>query len=91
MNTICLRYTLETISSHQLYLNYFQKYFLSLIERIYNEVGLEDVKNNPMLTVYKRVDILTAACHLGQKQCVNECISKFHTWMHEVNPEFNNP
>lgn len=91
MNTICLRYLDQLNRLLLLYLFTFQKYFLSLIERIYNEVGLEDVKNNPMLTVYKRVDILTAACHLGQKECVNECISKFHTWMHEVNPEFNNP
>lgn len=69
----------------------FQKYSLHLLKPIYAKVGFEDHKDSPLLTVYKRVDVLTAACHLGYKECVNKCVQKFYEWMHEPNPDINNP
>ncbi|KAL1390301.1 hypothetical protein pipiens_012445 [Culex pipiens pipiens] len=69
----------------------FKKYSLHLLKPIYAKVGFEDHKDSPLLTVYKRVDVLTAACHLGYKECVNKCVQKFYEWMHEPNPDINNP
>lgn len=68
-----------------------QKYFLSLIESVYKEVGFDDPRNSDMLTGYKRVDILTAACHLGYQDCVDNSRRSYHIWMMEANPDINNP
>lgn len=69
----------------------FKKYSLHLLKPIYEKVGFEDSKDSPLLTVYKRVDVLTAACHLGYKACVSKCVQKFYEWMHQPNPDINNP
>ncbi|XP_055587207.1 aminopeptidase N [Uranotaenia lowii] len=69
----------------------FKKYSTHLLKPIFAKVGFEDPKNSPLLTVYKRVDVLTAACHLGYKECVSRCVQKFYEWMHEPNPDINNP
>lgn len=68
-----------------------QKYFLSLIDSVYKEVGFNDPKDDDMLTGYKRVDILTAACHLGYQDCVDNSRRNYHIWMMEANPDINNP
>uniref|UniRef100_A0A336KRZ8 Aminopeptidase N n=2 Tax=Culicoides sonorensis TaxID=179676 RepID=A0A336KRZ8_CULSO len=69
----------------------FKEYYLHIITQIYNDVGFEDPKNSSMLTVYKRVEILTAACHLGLSECISNCIRQYYMWMHEANPDLNNP
>ncbi|KAJ6638248.1 Aminopeptidase N [Pseudolycoriella hygida] len=69
----------------------FRKYFLHLFENVYKEVGFDDRLDGDMLTGYKRVDILTAACHLGYQDCVDNSRRIFHLWMMEGNPEMNNP
>lgn len=69
----------------------FKKYSLHLLKPIYAKVGFEDPKDSPLLTVYKRVDVLTAACHLGYRDCVSKCVQKFYEWMHEPHPDINNP
>ncbi|ETN63471.1 protease m1 zinc metalloprotease [Anopheles darlingi] len=69
----------------------FKKYSMDLLENIYNQVGFEDHRDDPLLTVYKRISILKTVCHLGSKDCVNHCIRKFYEWMHEPNPDINNP
>lgn len=61
------------------------------MEPIYNEIGFEDARSDSLLKVYTRVDILTAVCNLGLKNCVDNAITKFHLWIHEANPEINNP
>uniref|UniRef100_A0A1L8E2W2 Aminopeptidase n=1 Tax=Nyssomyia neivai TaxID=330878 RepID=A0A1L8E2W2_9DIPT len=68
----------------------FRRYCLQLLDKVYNEVGFEDVKNSSMLTVYKRVDILTLACHLGYSDCVDRSVEKFNMWIHEPNPDVHN-
>ncbi|GAB0097812.1 Aminopeptidase [Sergentomyia squamirostris] len=68
----------------------FRRYCISLLEKVYNEVGFEDVKNSSMLTVYKRVEILTFACHLGYSDCVDQSMLKFNMWIHEPNPDMQN-
>ncbi|XP_065076994.1 aminopeptidase N-like [Ochlerotatus camptorhynchus] len=69
----------------------FKKYSLHLLKPIYEKVGFEDPKDSQLLTIYKRVDVLTAACHLGYKDCVSKCVQKFYEWMHQPNPDINNP
>ncbi|KAG4068421.1 hypothetical protein HA402_007941 [Bradysia odoriphaga] len=68
-----------------------KKYFLSLIESVYKEVGFDDPRDDDMLTGYKRVDILTAACHVGYQDCVDSSRRNYHIWMMEANPDINNP
>ncbi|XP_035779782.1 aminopeptidase N-like [Anopheles albimanus] len=69
----------------------FKKYSMDLFENIYNQVGFEDHRDDALLTVYKRISILKTVCHLGSKDCVNHAIRKFYEWMHEPNPDINNP
>lgn len=71
--------------------NMFKDYYLSLLSKVYNMVGFEDPPNSDMLTVHKRVDVLTAACHLGLSDCITQSIKKFNMWFHEGNPDNNNP
>lgn len=67
----------------------FRNYFLRNIENVYAEVGFQDIGD--LLTVLKRVDILNAACHLGMKDCVSNCMRQYYNWMNEANPDINNP
>uniref|UniRef100_A0A182NCK3 Aminopeptidase N n=1 Tax=Anopheles dirus TaxID=7168 RepID=A0A182NCK3_9DIPT len=69
----------------------FKKYSMELLENIYREVGFEDHRDSALLTVYKRISVLKAVCHLGNKDCVNHCLRKFYEWMHQPNPDINNP
>uniref|UniRef100_A0A182T1W9 Aminopeptidase N n=1 Tax=Anopheles maculatus TaxID=74869 RepID=A0A182T1W9_9DIPT len=69
----------------------FKKYSMDLLENIYREVGFEDHRDSPLLTVYKRISVLKAVCHLGHKDCVNHCLRKYYEWMHQPNPDINNP
>uniref|UniRef100_A0AAG5CSS6 Aminopeptidase N n=1 Tax=Anopheles atroparvus TaxID=41427 RepID=A0AAG5CSS6_ANOAO len=69
----------------------FKKYSLELLENVYKEVGFEDHRDSALLTVYKRISVLKAVCHLGSKDCVNHCIRKYYEWMHQPNPDINNP
>ncbi|XP_061503385.1 aminopeptidase N isoform X1 [Anopheles gambiae] len=69
----------------------FKKYSMDLLENIYREVGFEDHRDSPLLTVYKRISVLKAVCHLGNKDCVNHCLRKYYEWMHQPNPDINNP
>ncbi|XP_058467773.1 aminopeptidase N [Malaya genurostris] len=69
----------------------FKKYSLHLLKPIYAKVGFDDSKDSSLLTIYKRVDVLTSACHLGYRECVSKCVQKFYEWMHEVHPDINNP
>ncbi|KFB52686.1 AGAP013001-PA-like protein [Anopheles sinensis] len=69
----------------------FKKYSLELMEKIYAEVGFEDHPGNDLLVVYKRISVLKALCHLGSKDCVNNCIRKYYDWMQQPNPDINNP
>ncbi|XP_055618476.1 aminopeptidase N [Toxorhynchites rutilus septentrionalis] len=69
----------------------FKKYSLHLLKPIYEKIGFDDPKDSPLLKVYMRVDLLTAACHMGYKECVSKCVQKFYEWMHEPNPDINNP
>lgn len=68
----------------------FQKYFTGKIENIYNQLGFEDNEGD-VLSVLNRYEVLKAACHLGIKDCVTKSITKFHMWIHEANPDRNNP
>lgn len=67
----------------------FQKYFTSKIESMYDRLGFDDTGD--VLTILNRYEILKAACHLGIKDCVSKAIAKFHMWIHEANPDINNP
>ncbi|XP_053689717.1 aminopeptidase N [Sabethes cyaneus] len=69
----------------------FKKYSLHVLKPIFAKVGFDDPKDSPLLTVYKRVDVLTATCHLGYRECVSKSVQKFYEWMHETHPDINNP
>uniref|UniRef100_A0A182R8C8 Aminopeptidase N n=1 Tax=Anopheles funestus TaxID=62324 RepID=A0A182R8C8_ANOFN len=69
----------------------FKKYSMDLLENIYREVGFEDHRDSPLLTVYKRISVLKAVCHLGHNDCVNHCLRKYYEWIQQPNPDINNP
>lgn len=58
---------------------------------MYKDVRFLDPPEPDMLRGYKRVDILTAACHLGYQDCVENSVRNFGTWMLEPNPDNINP
>uniref|UniRef100_A0A182W2Z0 Aminopeptidase N n=1 Tax=Anopheles minimus TaxID=112268 RepID=A0A182W2Z0_9DIPT len=68
----------------------FKKYSMDLLESIYREVGFEDHRDSPLLTVYKRISVLKAICHLGHNDCVNFCLRKYYEWMQQPIPDINN-
>lgn len=68
-----------------------KKYLLRLLDMVYRQVGFDDSDDTNMLTTYKRIDILTTACHLGYSDCVQKCNQLFHNWMVDPNPDINNP
>lgn len=68
-----------------------QKYFLELIEPLYNEVGFNDTADSDMLLGYKRMDILSIACHYGLKDCIDRSKTEFMNWMFLANPDQQNP
>ncbi|XP_053660803.1 aminopeptidase N-like [Anopheles marshallii] len=69
----------------------FKKYSMDLLENIFREVGFDDHRDSPLLTVYKRISVLKAVCHLGHNDCVNHCFRKYYEWMQQPNPDINNP
>lgn len=69
----------------------FKDYYLTRLKKVYGMVGFDDPPKSDLLTVYKRVDVLRAVCHLGYKDCIDQSISLFHKWFHEANPDLNNP
>jgi len=66
-----------------------KNYFTAKIENMYAQLGFED--KGDVLTILSRYEILNAACHLGIKTCISNAIAKYHMWIHEANPDINNP
>lgn len=59
---------------------------------VYKKVGFDDTKDQKdLINIYKRIDILTTACHLGHRSCVGKCFQYFQNWMFEPNPDVQNP
>lgn len=69
----------------------FQKYILSLIKGVYDEVGFSDRPNDEMLTIYKRIDVINIACLMEYVDCVKQAVTNFHNWMMAPNPDAYNP
>ena len=67
----------------------FQQYFTTRIENIYNQLGFED--RGDILQKMSRHEILKAACHLGNRDCIANSIREYHLWKMEANPDINNP
>lgn len=62
-----------------------------MIDHVYKDVRFDDPPESDMLRGYKRVDILTAACHLGYPDCVENSVRVFANWMSDPNPDRINP
>jgi aminopeptidase N len=71
--------------------NFCQIYMLGLLENLYKDTGFTDNPNDPQLTVYKRVSILSWACSLGHEDCVRNSVLQFQNWKSSPNPDRNNP
>ncbi|CAB3360791.1 Hypothetical predicted protein [Cloeon dipterum] len=69
----------------------FKAYMSNLMARIYEETGSVEMPNEPQVTVYKRIRIMSWACSLGHQECVNHSISTFNQWLKSENPDKNNP
>lgn len=66
------------------------------MENIYNIVGFNDdginnTTNNAIILGEKRIEILTVACHLEMRDCVDKCQKLFKSWMQLSDPDNNNP
>lgn len=68
-----------------------RSHFLRLLDSVYRTVGFTDNLDDPQLTIFTRVDVLTWACELGQEDCVNNAVQQFATWRNSPNPSENNP
>ncbi|XP_053945161.1 aminopeptidase N [Anastrepha ludens] len=73
-----------------------KNYFSNLIENVYKEVFLENFSDDTdeggdMMKLFKRLEILSIACHLGHRHCILESVRQFHNWMEVPNPDTNNP
>lgn len=82
-------------SFDKVYINAFgtlQQYLIRLLKPAYDEVGFDEKGDDSnLLNIYKRVDILTSACHLGYKNCIHTCNRQFRIWMDSPNPDTQNP
>lgn len=69
----------------------FREYALQLLDRVYKKVGFTDNPNDPQLTVFTRIDILTWACMYGHQDCVNNARTQFNRWRDSEDPNGVNP
>ncbi|XP_021941452.1 aminopeptidase N [Zootermopsis nevadensis] len=69
----------------------FKIYLLGLLENLYKHTGFTDNPNDPQLTVYKRVNILSWACSLGHEDCVRNSVLQFQNWRSSPDPDRSNP
>lgn len=73
-----------------------QNYLLDLLENVYKDVSPNNFTDDAdegedMLKLFKRVEILNMACHLGHRDCILESERHFHNWIEVPNPDNNNP
>ncbi|XP_067616976.1 aminopeptidase N [Eurosta solidaginis] len=73
-----------------------KNYLLDLIENVYKDVSPNNFTDDTdsdedMLKLFKRVEILNMACHLGHRHCILESSRHFHNWIEVPNPDNNNP
>lgn len=73
-----------------------KNYLLDLLENVYKEVSPNNFTDDAdegedMLKLFKRVEILNMACHLGHRDCILESARHFHNWIEVPNPDTNNP
>ncbi|XP_015519764.2 aminopeptidase N [Neodiprion lecontei] len=69
----------------------FRIFALKLLDNIYKQTGFKDIHGDPQLTVFTRIDVLSWACSLGHKDCVQNAVTQFHNWQITPNPDNNNP
>ncbi|XP_018791450.1 PREDICTED: aminopeptidase N [Bactrocera latifrons] len=73
-----------------------KNYLLDLLENVYKDVSPNNFtddadKGEDMLKLFKRVEILNMACHLGHRDCILESARHFQNWIEVPNPDTNNP
>lgn len=76
-----------------MYLIFFilQKYFIDLIENIYQRTSsFENKSDDDPLTGYLRVEVMTFACRLGYSDCITKSVALFDSWMNATDPDKEN-
>lgn len=66
-------------------------YALGLLDTVYKKVGFTDKPDDPQLTVFTRIDVLTWACMYGHEDCVSNAKSQFEKWSKSDDPNRKNP
>ncbi|XP_031788192.1 aminopeptidase Ey isoform X1 [Nasonia vitripennis] len=69
----------------------FRVYALKLLDNVYRKVGFKDSLEDPQLTVFTRIDVLSWACNFGHEDCVRNAVSQFAAWRQSPEPSRNNP
>ncbi|KAL7640964.1 UNVERIFIED_CONTAM: hypothetical protein RMT77_008101 [Armadillidium vulgare] len=62
-----------------------REFSLSLILPIYKKLGFEEKENDNFLDKILRVEILTRACSLDYKPCVDKSVELYKAWMKNLN------
>lgn len=58
-------------------LDYFQKFVLDLLSKVYEHLGFHPKNTDTHLDVYNRNIILRNACKLGHEQCVKDARAEY--------------
>ncbi|XP_031848716.1 suppressor of ER stress-induced death [Nomia melanderi] len=69
----------------------FRVYILKLIDNVYKQVGFKDNPDDPQLTVFTRINVLTWACKFGHEDCIQNARKQFYNWRNMPDPDKNNP
>ncbi|XP_055381285.1 puromycin-sensitive aminopeptidase-like protein isoform X2 [Condylostylus longicornis] len=69
-----------------------QNYLLQLLDMVYRKVSFNEIEDqDDMIAHFKRIEVLSTACHLGQDDCVSISRRNFQNWMFDPNPDRSNP
>lgn len=60
------------------------------MDHIYRNLKFTDEPDDDVLRGMMRVDILSALCHFGHTDCVENSRNRYALWMLEGNPDLNN-
>lgn len=63
----------------------YQAYYLDLLDVIYNKIRFTESENTSVIESFKKQDLLTIACHLGNKDCVTKSCTFFAQWQSDKN------
>jgi aminopeptidase N len=62
-----------------------------LLESQYQLVGFHQKDDDPLLTKFHRINILSTACSVGHEGCIQNARALYAEWMNKTDPNVDNP